>query len=85
MAFLVDIRSENRSLHLLYKALFEIAEDRADFVSRLFSRDRPPDAGAGLPVEDLFARYAASRRRRGSGTRPRGWYASACWHSTGSH
>jgi hypothetical protein len=59
MAFIVDVRSENRSLHLLYKALFEIAEDRADFVSRLFSRDRPADAGPGLSVEDLFARYAS--------------------------
>ena len=59
MAFIVDVRAENRSLHLLYKALFEIAEDRADFVSRLFSRDPPPDIGAGLSVEDLFARYAS--------------------------
>ena len=41
MAFIVDIRRENRNLHLLYKALFEIVGDRADFVSRLFSRPRP--------------------------------------------
>ena len=40
-AFIIDIRRENRSLHLLYKALFEISRDRADFVSRLFSPARP--------------------------------------------
>src|SRR4029077_7987952 len=37
-AFIVDIRRENRNLHLLYKALFEVAGDRAAFLSRLFSR-----------------------------------------------
>src|SRR5690606_6325472 len=31
MAFIVDIRRENRSLHLLYKALFELSSDRVDF------------------------------------------------------
>ena len=47
MAFIVDIRRENRNLHLLYKALFELSGDRVDFVSRLFSRPRP----AGLDVD----------------------------------
>ena len=41
MAFIVDIRRGNLQLHLMYKALFELSEDRADFVSRLFSRKRP--------------------------------------------
>jgi len=41
MAFVIDIRRENLDLHLMYKALFELATDRADFVSRLFSRPRP--------------------------------------------
>jgi len=43
IAFVIDIRRENRNLHLLYKALFELSRDRADFVSMLFSRLRPPD------------------------------------------
>ena len=34
MAFIVDIRRGNLDLHLLYKALFEMSVDRADFVSR---------------------------------------------------
>ena len=61
MAFIVDVRGENRALHLLYKALFEMAADRADFVSRLFSRRRPPHVTSNMPVEDLFAHYAAER------------------------
>ena len=47
MAFIVDIRRGNLRLHLMYKALFELSADRAEFVSRLFSRKRPgrPDRG----------------------------------------
>lgn len=41
MAFITDIRRENLHLHLMYKALFELATDRADFVSRLFNKPRP--------------------------------------------
>jgi len=57
-AFVVDIRRENRDLHLLYKTLFELSSDRADFVSRLFSRARPPGAGPSSSVADLFDRFA---------------------------
>ena len=56
-AFIIDIRRENRSLHLLYKALFEISHNRADFVSRLFSRARP--AGRMSNARELFAKVAA--------------------------
>src|SRR5262245_11355549 len=38
MAFIVDIRRGNMDLHLMYKALFELSADRAEFVSRLFSK-----------------------------------------------
>ena len=41
MAFIIDIRQRNRNLHLLYKALFELSTDRAEFLSNLFSRQRP--------------------------------------------
>src|SRR3954465_9026226 len=58
-AFIVDIRRENRDLHLLYKALFEISSDRADFVSRLFSRPRPSGLGASAGVAELFDRIAS--------------------------
>jgi hypothetical protein len=58
IAFIIDIRQENRSLHLLYKALFELSTDRADFVSRLFSRKRPEGLGRTVDVRDLFTAYA---------------------------
>ena len=57
MAFIVDIRRENRNLHLLYKALFELSADRADFVSRLFSRPRPDGLGPATTVEAIFTRF----------------------------
>jgi hypothetical protein len=61
MAFIVDIRQENRSLHLMYKALFELSADRADFVFRLFSRERPPEAEPAASIETLFRHLATAR------------------------
>ena len=58
LAFIVDIRRENMLQHLLYKALFELSGDRADFVSRVFSRPRPPGLETETDVRTLFARYA---------------------------
>ena len=40
IAFVFDIRRQNMIEHLTYKALFEMSTDRADFLSRLFSRPR---------------------------------------------
>jgi hypothetical protein len=57
MAFIIDIRRENRNLHLFYKALFELSTDRADFVSRLFSRPRPAGLGSTASAEEIFRRY----------------------------
>jgi hypothetical protein len=57
MAFIIDIRRENRNLHLLYKALFELSADRADFVSRLFSRPRPAGLAGSATVETIFERF----------------------------
>lgn len=41
LAIIFDVRRGNLHEHLLYKALFELSADRADFLSRLFSRKRP--------------------------------------------
>ena len=41
----------------LYKALFEISIDRADFVSRLFSRPRPAALGSTASVGEIFKRF----------------------------
>jgi hypothetical protein len=59
LAFIVDIRRENRDLHLMYKALFEISDDRTDFVSRLFSRPRPPGLRSDAKIEDIFDAFAS--------------------------
>ena len=40
-AFIVDIRRQNAMAHLMYKALFEMSADRAEFLSRLFARAQP--------------------------------------------
>jgi hypothetical protein len=58
MAFIVDIRRENRNLHFLYKALFTLSSDRADFVSRLFSRSRPAGLGSWSSAQEIFSKYA---------------------------
>jgi hypothetical protein len=42
MVFITDIRRGNLHTQLMYKALFELSADRAEFVSRLFSKPRPP-------------------------------------------
>ncbi len=57
IAFIVDIRRGNLDLHLLYKALFEISSDRADFVSRLFSKPRPSGLTASSTAADIFQAY----------------------------
>ncbi|HXW04181.1 MAG TPA: hypothetical protein VD833_03035 [Vicinamibacterales bacterium] len=64
MAFVIDIRQENRNLHLLYKVLFEASADRVEFVFRLFSRERPPGIGPTASVQDLFGTLAAQRPSR---------------------
>jgi hypothetical protein len=44
----------------MYKAIFELTKDRADFVSMLFSRPRPRGLTAETPVADLFAAFSAA-------------------------
>jgi hypothetical protein len=58
IAFITDIRRGNLNLHLMYKALFELSADRAEFLSRLFGRERPAGLGAESTAEELFAAYA---------------------------
>jgi len=57
MAFIVDVRRGNLNLQLMYKALFELSTDRADFVSRLFSRPRPEGLTTKSAVADIFSAY----------------------------
>jgi len=59
LAFIVDIRRGNADLHLMYKALFELSADRADFVSRLLSRRRPDGLTAASTAADVFTAFAS--------------------------
>jgi hypothetical protein len=58
IAFIVDIRRGNLQLQLMYKALFELSTDRADFVSHLFSRKQPDGLRATASAAEIFQAYA---------------------------
>src|SRR6266702_2664001 len=55
IVFILDIRRGNLDLQLVYKALFELSKDRAEFVSRLFARKRPEGLNAKSTAEDIFS------------------------------
>lgn len=61
LAFIVDIRRQNMLEHLMYKALFEISPDRAEFVSRLFSRRAARETDRSASAEELFAAFEGTR------------------------
>lgn len=58
IAFLIDIRRDNMLLHLLFKAMFETARNRMEFLSLLYGRPAPDDLAmwTDLPLADLVAR-----------------------------
>lgn len=59
ISFIFDIRRQNVMQHLLYKALIEQANDRADFLSLLFARPRPGTVDSTASAAALFTAYAA--------------------------
>jgi hypothetical protein len=58
MAFIIDIRRQNMLELLMYKALFQLAADRAEFVSLLFSRKAPAVLNESATADELFGAYA---------------------------
>jgi hypothetical protein len=64
MAIIFDIRRGNLLLQLMYKAIFEMAKDRADFVSLLFSRARSSGLGADSTVTELFFKFGEAPELR---------------------
>jgi hypothetical protein len=58
MVFITDVRRGNLQLHLMYKALFELSADRAEFVGRLFAKKRPEGIGPKSTVDEIFNAYA---------------------------
>jgi hypothetical protein len=59
LAIIFDIRRGNLDLQLMYKALFELADDRAAFVAMLFGRTRPAGLTAKASAEDIFDEVGA--------------------------
>ena len=57
IAFIVDIRRQNLLQHLMYKALIEMSSDRAEFLTRLFSRSGTTGPSRGLAADSLFALF----------------------------
>jgi hypothetical protein len=53
LVFITDIRRGNLHTQLMYKALFELSADRAEFMSRLFAKKRPASLTAQTSAHDL--------------------------------
>jgi len=59
IAFIIDIRRQNLVQHLMFKAIFEMAPDRATFLSILFSRKRPAGLNSTSTTEEMLSAYKA--------------------------
>ncbi len=57
IAFITDIRRANLHLLLVYKALFELSADRAEFLSRLFVKARPAGLSKTSTIQQLTDAY----------------------------
>jgi len=57
MVFITDIRRGNLHTQLMYKALFEMSADRAEFFGRLFTKARPPGLTAKSTASDIIQAY----------------------------
>jgi hypothetical protein len=58
LAIIFDIRRGNLDIQLMYKAIFELSKDRADFMAMLFSRQRPPALARSASATQLFDAFA---------------------------
>jgi hypothetical protein len=61
LSFIFDIRRGNLEEHLLYKAVIEMSDNRADFLSRLFSRPRPAGLDTASSADAMLNAYAGVR------------------------
>jgi hypothetical protein len=57
MAFVVDIRRQAVMQHLMFKAMFEMAKDRADFLSLLFALPRPAGITDSTSIQKMWDAY----------------------------
>ena len=54
MAFIVDIRRQAVMQHLMFKAIFEMSADRAEFISLLFSKPRPAGLDSTTAIQAMW-------------------------------
>jgi hypothetical protein len=59
MAFVIDIRRQAAMQHLMFKAIFEFAPDRAEFISLLFSKPRPEGLTASSDIQKIWEAYTS--------------------------
>ena len=59
MAFVIDIRRQAVMQHLMFKAMFELSKDRADFISLLFAKPRPAGLDATTPIQKMWEAFFA--------------------------
>jgi hypothetical protein len=61
VAFVLDVRRDNLLLHLLFKALFEMSETRAEYLSKLFGRRlaAAPDRWRAATLEQIASQLDA--------------------------
>jgi hypothetical protein len=57
MAFIIDIRRQAIMQHLMFKAMFELANDRADFISILFAKPRPRGIDTSTSIQKIWDAY----------------------------
>jgi hypothetical protein len=57
MAFIIDIRRQAIMQHLMFKAMFEMANDRADFISVLFAKPRPAGIDTSTSIQKIWDAY----------------------------
>src|SRR4051812_35290249 len=58
MAFVLDIRRQAVMQHLMFKAVFEMAPDRVDFIATLFSKPRPAGVDSAAPIQKIWDAFA---------------------------
>jgi hypothetical protein len=59
MAFIIDIRRQAVMQHLMFKAVFELAPDRADFISQLFSKPRPAGLDGTTSIQRIWDAFTS--------------------------
>jgi hypothetical protein len=60
MAFIVDIRRQAVMQHLMFKAIFEMAPDRVEFISLLFSRPKPAGIDPKGRIQPIWEAFFSS-------------------------